>query len=129
MLVFVSSSEKKSRNIGESGKWTQKISICCIQPETYHQNITFVYIIDFEEHKILKVSNIYEIKSAKFMHKYVNKKLPDYFQNYFKKVSGSHDYSTWAATNDHLTIPFFRTRDGNRSGRPAGRVVGRVETL
>ena len=35
---------------------------------------------------------LYKIESAKFMHKYVNKKLPDYFQNYFNKVSGNHGY-------------------------------------
>ena len=38
------------------------------------------------------------------------KKLPDYFQNYFNKVSGNHGYSTRAATNNDLTIPFFRTK-------------------
>ena len=43
------------------------------------------------------------------MHKYVNKKLPDYFQNYFNKVSGNHGNSTRAATNDNLTIPLFQT--------------------
>ena len=40
------------------------------------------------------------------------KKLSDYFQNYFNKVSANHGYSTKAAINHDLTIPFFRT---NRS--------------
>ena len=64
----------------------------------------------YYEHKILKVNDIHKIESAKFMRKYVNKKLPDYFLNCFNKVSGNHGYSTRAATNDDLTIPFFRTK-------------------
>ena len=70
--------------------------------------------------KILKVNDIYKIESAKFMHKYVNNKLPDYFQNYFNKVSGNHGYSTRAATNDDLIIPFFRTNRCQKSFKYQG---------
>ena len=74
----------------------------------------------YYERKIIKVNDIYKIESAKFMHKYINKKLPDYFQNYFNKVSGNHDYSTRAATNDDLTIPFFRTNHCQKSFKYQG---------
>ena len=44
----------------------------------------------------------------------------DYFQNYFNKVSGNHGYSTRAATNDDLTIPFFLTNCCQKSFKYQG---------
>ena len=94
----------------------QNKAIRAISDSGWNVHVTPLYY----EHKILKVNDIYKIESAKFMHKYVNKKLPDYFQNYFNKVSGNHGYSTRAATNDDLIIPFFRTNRCQKSFKYQG---------
>ena len=53
----------------------QNKAIRAISDSGWHIHVTPLYY----EHKILKINDIYKIESAKFMHKYVNKKLPDYF--------------------------------------------------
>ena len=94
----------------------QNKAIMAISDYGWRVRVTPLYY----EHKILKVNDIYKIESAKFMHKYVNKKLLDYFQNYFNKVSGNHGYSTKAARNDDLTIPFFWTNRYQKSFKYQG---------
>ena len=94
----------------------QNKAITAISDSGWRVHVTPLYY----EHKIFKVNDIYKIESANFMHKYVNKNLPDYFQNYFNKVSGNHGYSTRAATNDDLTIPFFRTNRCQKSFKYQG---------
>ena len=103
-------------NLSQQIQTIQSKAIRAISDSGWRVHVTPLY----NELKILKVDDIYKIESATFMHKYVNKKLPDYFQNYFKKVSGNHGYSTRGATNDDLTIPFFQTNRCQKSFKYQG---------
>jgi len=47
-----------------------------------------------ERVKILKVSDLYQVKLEKFMHKYNADILPSSFDNVFSKLHCIHDYGT-----------------------------------
>ena len=64
---------------------------------------------------ILKLEDIFVLEMAKFMYQYHNNTLPELFQNYFKRSSECHKYSTRSATNQKLFVPRVNTTHGQLS--------------
>ena len=56
----------------------------------------------FAVYKILNIYNIYKLQLGEFMHKYVNRYLPDNFDNYFFLNSDVHSYYTHSSNLCHL---------------------------
>ena len=55
----------------------------------------------FKSWNILKINEIYQLETAKFMHLYYHKHLPENFNQYFKSASKHHSYSTRSISNQN----------------------------
>ena len=71
------------------------------------------------ELKILKVEDILEQELLSFVHNYVNDKLPDVFENYFKLRKDTQTIQTRNIDNRFI-IPFCRTNTGAGSMKVKG---------
>ena len=49
------------------------------------------------------------------MHKIINDKCPNYFNEYTFSVNDKHRYNTRTSTNNVLSTPFVRTKSGHRT--------------
>ena len=54
------------------------------------------------------------------MHKIINGRFPDYFNEYTFSVNDKHRYNTRASTNIFLSTPFFRRKSGHLSLHASG---------
>ena len=59
----------------------------------------------FKSLKLLKVKDIFFIKSIQFYYNYVHSKLPKYFTDMFKNINQVHDHNTRSSCNVHLPRP------------------------
>ena len=74
----------------------------------------------FDEHSnplfrllvIMKLSDLVTLHIALFMHKFHNKLLPSYFDNFFNPVLSIHNYNTRSAANQSYYLPRARTNYG-----------------
>ena len=60
------------------------------------------------------------METVKFVHKCVNKSLPDYFHSFFSHVSKSHDHCTRSTKHNDLVIPYYRTKRAQKSVKYRG---------
>ena len=51
---------------------------------------------------ILKISDIYELQVAKFIHSYNQKRFPEHFNMSFKPTNQFHNYQTRSLTNENF---------------------------
>jgi len=58
---------------------------------------------------MLKLEDIYELEMAKFMYQFYNNTLPPLFNNYYKRASNCHKYSTRFAANQTYFVPRVST--------------------
>ena len=63
----------------------------------------------FKELKVLKIQDFVKLQNCLFVHDFLNKKLPDCFENYFQTLSDVHTKSTKARDLGCLFIPHFST--------------------
>ena len=59
---------------------------------------------------ILKIYDVDELETAKFVHKFANQSLPKYFLTYFNRISTAHNYCTRSSSNDKFIMPLFKTK-------------------
>jgi len=59
-----------------------------------YEHITLIY----KRLNLLKLYEMHNFELAKFMYKFYNKQLPKFFDEFFLKVSDSHNYSARYAT-------------------------------
>jgi len=79
---------------------------------------------------VLKLSDIYRIELAKFMHKLHHGTLHKIYDNFFQNISNVHSYKTRFADNQNYFIQRVCTNfgkkvfliDGLRSGKKSNRV-------
>ena len=60
----------------------------------------------------MKLSDLVTLHIALFMHKFHNKLLPSYFDNFFNPVLSIHNYNTQSAANQSYYLPRARTNYG-----------------
>ena len=63
--------------------------------------------------KVLKLDDMINVEIAKFMFKFDNQMLPDFFNNYFTKLDNVHNYNTRQKT----LVKFFQYSAASESRR------------
>ena len=64
----------------------------------------------------MKLSDLVTLHIALFMHKFHNKLLPSYFDNFFNPVLSIHNYNTRSAANQSFTITIIFQNNYNPKG-------------
>ena len=96
-LKKISVLQNKAVKIVGGGKWMEKAT-------------------PFYSHlKILKLVDLIDFETAKFMHKYLSQKLPTNFDNYFKILSKYQTKSTRGTSYNNVFLPYFKTKKLQRS--------------
>jgi len=67
------------------------------------------------QHYILCLPKLYSFSVGKFMHSYLNKLLPNHFDEYFVPLSSIHYHSTRLATSKNLLLPRVNSSSGKCS--------------
>ena len=69
----------------------------------------------FQHLNILCLPKLYSFSVGKFMHSYLNKLLPNHFNEYFIPLSSIHYHSTRLATSKNLFLPRVNSSSGKCS--------------
>ena len=79
----------------------------CINFYNYTDSVSHLLIRDW----LLQVDELFKLELSKFMHKFVNGKLPSKFDNYFHEITATHNYQTRFSKDN-----FFHTRKNSSEG-------------
>ena len=81
--------------------------------QTITCNKKFAYVTElYKKLNFSKVKDVYKLELAKFMHKLLNNKLPEMFQNSFTKIGNVHNYET----RNNITANYYLPRASKKVG-------------
>ena len=87
--------------------------LACLNKSTNHDRYYCDYPRDGHHFlSFVKLSDLVTLHIALFMHKFHNKLLPSYFDNFFNPVLSIHNYNTRSAANQSYYLPRARTNYG-----------------
>jgi len=52
----------------------------------------------YSKHKILEITDLFQLSVAKFIYSFYNGSLPNHFDNYFSEIASVHKYQTRLAS-------------------------------
>lgn len=97
LLIWGTATQKALKNL----KVGQNKVIRIITSTSRFEHITPFY----KQLNILKLNEMHTFELAKFMYRFYNKQLPSLFDDFFTKVSSTHNYSTRYAKNVQYVLP------------------------
>jgi len=77
----------------------------------------------YSKHKILEISDSFQLSVAKFMYSFHNGALPNHFDNCFAEIASVHKYQTRLAYLQKYYLPRMKTSLGQLSSKYIGRKI------
>ena len=74
----------------------------------------------YKSMNILSIKDVYELETAKFMHSFYHRMLPENFNTYFRSSNAQHSYNTRSITSDGYYLERVSTKSGQLSYIYAG---------
>ena len=95
--------------------YSKILRACLFCPRRYETNLLYSKL------RVLMLDDMIKMEFAKFIFKYSNNMLPNFFNNYFIKLENIHNYNTRRKSrNEYLQTSFGTEHRRSQGGGPGG---------